>query len=277
MHLRGHYLPGPAGALALTLWEPEGAARGALLHLPAFGDEMNKARRMVAQQARAFAAAGIAVAALDPSGTGDSAGEHAEATWVAWREDALAALRWWRARCDAPCGLWGLRLGALLAADVASAPSVDPALLLLWQPVVSGRTFFQQFLRTASVPAGDGAPGTDRKALLARLDAGETPEVGGYALGAGLVRGAEALEIATLAPPRCPIAWLDVGAGEPPQPPPLSLRAMEAWRGAGADVDARVVAGPPFWTSVEIEEAPSLVAATTRAVVARLAVTAPGP
>ena len=50
-------------------------ARGAVLHLHAFAEEMNKSRRMVALQARALAEAGFAVLQIDLHGCGDSGGD----------------------------------------------------------------------------------------------------------------------------------------------------------------------------------------------------------
>ena len=139
--------------MAVLVWDPpEGTPRDfAALYVPPFGDEMNKSRRMAALQARALAAAGGSVALLDLRGTGDSAGDHAEATWDGWRDDVVQAFTWLSRRCDGPVLLWGLRLGALLAADLVDKRRLLPAGMLLWQPVASGRGFFNQFLRLASL------------------------------------------------------------------------------------------------------------------------------
>ena len=48
---------------------------------------MNKARRMVAMQCRALAEAGGVAAVVDLRGTGDSGGEHGDATWDGWRDE----------------------------------------------------------------------------------------------------------------------------------------------------------------------------------------------
>jgi alpha-beta hydrolase superfamily lysophospholipase len=86
---------------------------------------------------------GWRVVQRDLCGCGDSSGEFADATWSAWLADVDDEL----ARCapGLPVCLWAQRAGALLAAAACGKqPDVD---LLLWQPVVSGATHLQQFLR----------------------------------------------------------------------------------------------------------------------------------
>ena len=167
--LRGRFVDGSRGALAVVMWTPPPgvAARFAVLHVPAAFEEMNKSRRMVALQARAFAAAGGCVVSYDPSGTGDSAGDHGEATWARWRDDAAAAWTFMRIEFPVPGVLWGLRLGALLAASMAADARFEPSALLLWQPVASGATYFNQFLRLAAASeiAGRTGPARDGKML----------------------------------------------------------------------------------------------------------------
>ena len=95
--------------------------RGALLYLPPFAEEANRSRRMAVLQARRLAARGWPVLLLDPFGTGDSAGAFHEARWELWLADAAQAAAWLATRW--PGGsvtLWGLRLGALLAAALAA-------------------------------------------------------------------------------------------------------------------------------------------------------------
>ncbi|HKP66215.1 MAG TPA: hydrolase 2, exosortase A system-associated, partial [Casimicrobiaceae bacterium] len=134
--LRGRFIDGPSGALAVVVFTPppDVPARFCVLHIPAAFEEMNKSRRMIALQARAFAAAGGCVVVFDPSGTGDSAGEHVDATWARWRDDATAAWSFMRGEFSLPSVLWGLRLGALLGASIATNPRISPSALLLWQP-----------------------------------------------------------------------------------------------------------------------------------------------
>ena len=117
------FLAGAAGPLfCLQLAPAPGVTpRGALLYLPPFAEEANRSRRMAVLQARRLAARGWPVLLLDPFGTGDSAGAFHEARWELWLADAARAAAWLATRWPGgPVTLWGLRLGALLAAALAA-------------------------------------------------------------------------------------------------------------------------------------------------------------
>ena len=47
--------------------------------------------------------------------------------------------------------------------------------------------------------------------------------------------------------------------------PPASLAAMAPWQRQAAAFEARLLAGPPFWQTAEIETAPALIEATLAA------------
>ena len=139
----GHLLPGPAGSLAVVLWEPpsESASRFAALHVPSAADEMNKSRRMASLQARAFAMLGGTVALLDLRGTGDSGGEHGDATWEDWRADVVCAWHWLSQRVRVPSVLWGYELnpGLVKEAEAADLRSIAaPASRIIWHEVSIG-------------------------------------------------------------------------------------------------------------------------------------------
>ncbi len=236
-----------------------------MLHLPAFGDEMNKSRAMTARAARAFAARGCAVLQLDLLGCGDSSGEHAEATLARWTDNARAALAWLRDR-HAAAGtpsLWALRCGALLLTPLLEDAARD-APLLLWQPVLSGMQQLNQLLRQ-KLAGGLFAADAERagmNGLRDRLRAGETLEVGGYAIAAGLAD--ELAHAAFDVPPghRGRVAWLEVAASAAPALSPAARAKIERLRAAGVDVAASALRGPGFWQSVEIEHCEPLIDAS---------------
>ena len=252
---------------------PEGACRGAVLYVHPFADEMNKARRVAAVQARALAALGYGVLQLDLHGCGDSAGEFYEARWAGWKADLAAGSTWLAERLGAPLTLWGLRLGALLALDYArGAPSAPISQLVLWQPVQSGSAFLTQFLRLLSANAmlaeGTGSAanpaeqGKGTAALRASLLGGTMLEVAGYELAPELAAAIDQVELAALAP-ACPVHWFEtVSAPERPLTPALE-RLAKGWREQGVALELHKVAGAPFWSTQEIAEAPALLAATT--------------
>lgn len=258
--------------MALVIREPSSGVsrRFFALFVPPFADEMNKSRRMVALQARALADAGGVVAMLDPRGTGDSAGDHGEATWDGWCDDSASAWTWLD-REGLPGVLWGLRLGALLATDLVVNGRIAPSVLLLWQPVVSGRAFVNQFLRLAStqqmVSAEDTRDGS--KTLRAALNDGASVEIAGYDLHPRLVAAVDALELESLHPSTCDVVWRDTSISDPPQATPATSRVLARWRSNGDSVNFEAVSGPSFWASQEIAEAPDLVASTCDALTTR--------
>lgn len=241
--------------------------RGAVLYVPPWAEEMNKGRRMAALASRAMAAAGWSVLQVDLLGCGDSSGDFGEADWQAWIEDAVRAAQWLREQHPgAPLWLWGLRAGALLAS--AAAPHISgPLNLLFWQPALQGKTLLQQFLRLkAAAQLADGGGKAILDAARADLAAGRPVEVAGYLLSPKLAQG---LEAATLAPPvdmpAGRLVWLEVSGQPEPALSPATQAALPRWKTAGWRATSQVVLGPPFWQTTEIEDAPSLVAATLAA------------
>ena len=236
---------------------------GSILHVPAFGDEMNKARAMTARAARAFAALGYAVLQIDLFGCGDSAGEHLEGTLSAWKSNLDDAIDWLVARvaCSPPL-LWALRSGALLVPSLLAASARD-APLLLWQPVLSGAHYLTHLLRQKTMSDMDDPEariGTG--ALRARLAAGETLEIGGYAISPALAIEMDKIEFGVPAGYRGPIDWFEVVNSVPAALPPSVLSRSKALRDAGVRVLCHAVSGPGFWQSVEIERCDALVEAS---------------
>jgi exosortase A-associated hydrolase 2 len=258
------FLPVQDGTRYCLYHAPAGACRGALVYLHPFAEEMNKSRRMAALQARALAALGIGVLQIDLHGCGDSSGEFGDARWEGWKRDIDDARAWLGRRLGSPTGLWGLRLGALLALDYACSAPERVDRLLLWQPISGGAAVLAQFLRLR-VAAGmmqDGANNGGTKALRADLEAGKTLEIAGYELAPQLAAAIEPLDANVLAPRGCRIDWLEVvpAAGRPL--PPAANRVATSWRAQGIDFGMQLVPGEPFWTTQEIAECPALLEAT---------------
>jgi exosortase A-associated hydrolase 2 len=269
-HAQPFFLKAAAGERYCLFHPAAGACRGGLVYVPPFGEEMNKSRRMAALQARALAAQGIAVLQIDLYGTGESSGDFADARWALWLADVALGCQWLSARLGRPVGLWGLRLGALLALDYARLQQAQgaplPQRMLLWQPVHSGSAYLTQFLRlrTANdmLGGGDGQK-SGTAALREQLRAGQALEVAGYELAPELAGALDALDLAQMAPPPCPLHWLDVVAAEGRPLTPASARLVAAWQAQGATLHAQTVAGPAFWGSQEIASCPALLEASS--------------
>ncbi len=257
------FLPTTTGLRYCLYHAPKGECRGALLYVHPFAEEMNKSRRMAALQARALADQGYGVLLLDLHGCGDSDGDFGNARWEGWKNDIAAGYGWLKQTTGRPVGLWGLRLGALLALDYARTAAHPVERLLLWQPVSSGSSFLTQFLRLRLASDMLGAHSSDgggTKALRATLDSGVTLEIAGYALSPALAQAIDALDAAAMTPP-CPVHWFELVAAEGRALPPGAARISADW----PECSAHAVEGPQFWSTQEIAEAPALIAATCAA------------
>src|SRR3989344_998874 len=123
------------------------AKRRDVIFLPPFAEEMNKSRRMISRQARRLAEVGFGVLVLDLYGTGESQGDFGEARWSIWKNDVAVAHAWLQQRGPTLISVVGLRLGALLAMDLAQQQDNFFERLVLWQPVLNGASMINQFLR----------------------------------------------------------------------------------------------------------------------------------
>jgi uncharacterized protein len=280
----------PAGGQRLALLHKPVAGgaspqRGAVLFIHAFGEEMNKSRRMVAMTARALAAAGFAVLLIDLLGCGDSSGELGDATWQAWIDDALEGAEWLRRHHPGPLWLWGERSGCLLAAEAAQQMQAqglgpDPIHFVFWQAQGNGKLVLQQFLRLKMASQiHQGAKKGITEQLQAQLADGQVVEVAGYRLGPGLANGLARASLQNVpATPGGRLVWLEVTSREPAALLPAAEPILAQWQAQGYQISTEAVPGTPFWQTLEIEDAPELVLATVQHLTGqRGAVAAPLP
>lgn len=259
-------------------------AEGALLHgqvlyIHPFAEEMNKARRMAALQARSLAQAGFDVLQMDLLGCGDSAGDFGDATWQGWVDDVMQACHYLRGRTDrqsadpqtAPLWLWGLRAGCLLATQ-AAAQSGIACNFVFWQAPSLGQPLLNQFMRLklASSLRGDPTRGLMEN-MRQQLNNDEPIDIAGYRLSPDLARG---LRQATLTPPALSqpgqrLEWFELSTLENALPSIVATQRLTEWHEAGFDARLNITRGPAFWQSTEIEEAPALILTTTAALRAR--------
>jgi exosortase A-associated hydrolase 2 len=187
--LDAEFIDGPLGRLLITLRTPDAGFNGpCVLVAPAFGDEMNKTRKMVTETAKQLNALGLAVATPDLFGTGDSEGEFGDAGWGDWVNDLEASAKWLvRNGMDVWC-LLGIRTGALLAGELVRLSDVAPVLTIFWQPVRDGGLQIRQLLRMRTI-ASAVADGQKEKVadLVNDILAGHTTWAGGYPLSQALV------------------------------------------------------------------------------------------
>jgi len=240
--------------------------KGWILHIPAFAEEMNKARPMVHQTAEQLTQQGFVVVLLDLFGTGDSAGEFGSASWHKWQEDIVSAVGWMQAQGAASITLWGFRLGCLLAVQLISEGSLTVAGLLLWQPVYDGRQFMTQFLRLRVASSMMSNEPETVAMLRTEIAAAGYLDIAGYQISGELLGQVECLALRDMPlPAGTSVSWLEVAADPDKPPAPVARAIVDQWQASGAEVGMQCVRGERFWATQEIALAPDLVAATMQA------------
>lgn len=179
--------------------EPEPSMRrnaGIVLCDP-FAEEKGIAYRMFTFLARRLAGAGFPVLRFDYRGTGDSAGEMDDGAPSGYVTDIQGAVRELCSRTAVErIGLLGLRVGASLAAVAAeTTPQVTAA--VLWEPILDGGDFVDQYLRLQVMGGGVTASGEppSRDAMRAELASGRSVDVLGMPLSPDCYRELSDLEL----------------------------------------------------------------------------------
>lgn len=250
----GHFLEATKGRIFVLVRQPATVARGCVLVIPPFAEEMNKCRRMVTEVALGLAAQGVATVVPDLFGTGDSEGDFADGDWPTWQDDVGSVVRWMRDQGMPATNLLSIRLGCALTLSCATSQVFPPVRsTVLWQPTFDGGRFLQQFLRLRTAASlmedrKETVPG-----LRKQLTDGVTLEVAGYRLSSRLASDLDALKVPYALPGELgAVAWLevvrDVGAGLPLP----SVELIGRSRQQGQSVDEMAFAGEPFWAATEI-------------------------
>lgn len=269
-HLRVSFLSGSQGLLfALRALPRDDRQNTGVLIIPPFAEEMNRSRRMLSLQARTLAEAGFPTILIDLFGTGDSAGEFADAdveTWLGDLSTGLAALR------DEGCSrvvLVAVRFGALLAGRLACTAKQLISGFVFWQPVQTGSAFMTQFLRLRlAADLAGGGPSLTMKALQDELAGGGSVDVGGYILSPRLYSDVLAMNLLEdMSDPHLPrIVFMEVGARGGEELNPVMMALRDSWADKGVRAIAHKIQGVPFWQTPEITLAPELFNPTVEAV-----------
>jgi exosortase A-associated hydrolase 2 len=157
------------------------------------GHEYIRCHRAYRLLATRLAAAGYPVLRFDYYGSGDSPGDSEQARLDRWLNDITAATEHLQRRCDAAkiC-LVGLRLGGTLAL-IAGTRRGSYDRMVLWQPVVNGRTYLEE-LRTVHAAYQESMGVTPRHPQGAG-DGREDGEVLGFSYSDSLLADIEKVDL----------------------------------------------------------------------------------
>lgn len=258
------FITGTRGRLFCLFAPAESVRREVFLFLPSFAEEMNRCRVMAAMQARSLAARGFGCLLLDYHGTGDSDGDFADATWEQWKNDALTAYHWLVSQGYEQVVLWGVRVGALLAAELAHQERQYFSRIILWQPVLDGQTFLTQFFRIRLAMLMDrGEPKETTQQMRQQLRQGINLEVAGYIITPEFAEALDAKKLSAYQKIEVPVHWFEAVIDADTGFSLSSQKLITAWQQCGTKVDTYTYQGPAFWQLHERELTPELLKKTT--------------
>lgn len=219
-----------------------------LLFCDPFAEEKKCAHRVLVEAARAFCAADFGVMRFDYRGTGDSPGEFSEATPELWVQDILAAAQFMRDQLRVPTlGLLGLRLGASLALQAATASdAID--YLVLWEPVIDGKQYLNQNLRRSMIKSMLTDEDKFDAAHVREAHGQDVFDFDGYAISGEMRHQIEAIDLLAADPGLSgPSLVVNISTREQPAEPYQAL----ADRLGGSAVAVRQ---EPFWSRIGLIE-----------------------
>ena len=214
---------------------------------------MNLCRAVVAKQAQFLVSQGYVVYALDYFGTGDSEGDVRQASSNIWVEDIEDVVTWLAKNGTESVNVWAVRAGALLA--FAALHNIQCKIeckhLLLWKPVLKGKTFMSQFLRLKQMNAM--LSGDDKIDWRKQLITEGVIEIAGYEISNELFESLEGLQFPKELPEDIQIGWMELASKGVT---PAIQNAVKNWPANTTKISCHE--GPAFWQIPEVFEQPEL-------------------
>jgi uncharacterized protein len=214
----------------------------------ALAEEKLWSHRAYVTLSRELAARGIAVLRPDFRGEGESDREFEQSSLATRLVDLRHAVGEVQKRCPGvrEVMLLGHRFGCTVAAAYAASDAPAVAGLILWDPILDGREYISQLLRShlTTQLAVHGRVTRSREELFEDILAGRPVAVEGYPLTREFVR--ELVELDWIASfPELPRGALLVEVAKAGQKTPSERLASLSSRNSA--VECVVVEAPPFW------------------------------
>ena len=243
-----HFYFGPQSRrLFGALSRPAGNASIGLVFCPPFGLEMSFTYAYFARWAKELSARGVAVLRFHPFGTGDSDGTSGEFTLDGMLNDTLEAVSY-LSEVAKPhrVGLFGLRLGAFVAAHAVEASRAD--FLMLWSPVISMRQYVRELLRQQLakelVHQQVERVRMTTQNMISELEAGRSLDLIGGEFSAELYRQMDADPQWPGRPSAPHVLWLGR-----PRERNQAAGIVDSWRQRGVGAEFGLLEESPFWES----------------------------
>lgn len=264
--LEPFFLDSASGPIFVLHRSPS-VARGIVIVVPPFAEEMNKTRRQNTLLADRLVAEGFAVLSMDLFGTGDSQGDFADSTWHTWCADVVNCIDWARRANYDRIGIVATRLGAILASQALARAGVESERSVFWQPVTDGAQFMNQFvrLRVVSSMMGPGG-GETAESITARLENGDALDIAGYRLDPRLWNDIRELRLEDEVGKHIGKSTvIEVRRSDDGGISARTRKLVQHATSLGVLLESCSVPGDPFWSSTEIVTNPALVEATAAA------------
>ncbi len=148
-----------------------------------FAEEAAITQKITVDFARLLAIRGYQVIRFNYRGTGDSSGLFQDCTINTYLDDIDRVRHDFLKQSDSRIVLFGVRLGATLAA-MAAAMTPEVHALIMWEPIADLKIYINNFIRMQVMSSNVLAARIveSREKIIERLSAGETVDILGYPL-----------------------------------------------------------------------------------------------
>lgn len=242
-------------------------SRAVIIFIQAFGEEMNRSRRMATLQAQQLIQLGFAVVIMDLCGTGDSEGELSKTTWQTWKLDLQYLCAWIRERTNSPICLLGLRLGALLAIDFSDNHHFPVHQIVLWQPVFDGEQYFSEFSRTHLMTnilnVHNKEKTKEEKTYSLKNSADQTIEISGYEISPTFKQSLISIKLEQFEKISAKLTWMEVDRHPSATLSKRRQHYLHVLRAIAPQFDFVKCQGEQFWNTQEISVCNQLIEVTS--------------
>ena len=217
-------------------------------------EELNMTRRYINSICSELASRGYATILFDLSCTGDSTGDCEEANWSTWIEDVNTVCRALTKQNYSDYYLLAVRGGCLLINEIESDLNINFDGCVVLEPETSGSRLVTRLLRLRAYSSGFGNRRAERVSdLRARINSGETLEIGGTLISAELFQRLEVATFSTENSAVCSRSQI-INIDDTPLCDARESSSIDTQCVHPLECNGRYIAqGPSFWTSIEYQ------------------------